>query len=75
MAVAPDDFQLLYDEDERSAIDAWRATGRPRRPSGIAGWRHRSASGAIVATLLLGMRDVLEERPREAEIVLVVEGP
>ena len=76
VAVASDDFELLYDEDERSAIDAWRAyrVAGPRRP-GIAGWRHTSASGAMVAAVLLGIRDALEDRPREEEILLVVDDP
>ena len=73
--MAADDFELLYDDDERSAIEAWRAVRRPARPAGVAGWRHTSASGAMVAAVLLGIRDALEDRPRDEEVLLVVDDP
>lgn len=73
---AADDFELLYDEDERAAIEAWRARrAAARHPSGVASWRRTSASGAVVAAVLLGIRDALEDRPRDEEVLLVVDEP
>lgn len=45
-------------------VDARSTT---RVAPGVAGWRQRSAAGAVAAAVLLGIRDALEpERPDEA---------
>ena len=45
-----------------------RASSPEARPApGIAGWRQRSAAGAVAAAVLMGLREALEpERPDEA---------
>ena len=78
-----DDFELLYEHEERAAIDSWRSrrsgsVGGPHhgssdpRPIGPAAWRRSSASGAVAAAVLLGLRDVLEP-PADDEVQVVVD--
>ena len=55
----PVDDDAYWDE-----VDARSAT---RAAPGIAGWRRRSAAGAVTAAVLMGIREALEpERPDEA---------
>ncbi len=68
------DEEWLYDPDELAAIEAWRpdvpAASDDRQP---AGGLRRSASAAVVAAAMLGLRDALEP-PRDQGAV-VVESP
>lgn len=66
----PVDDDAYWDEvDARSATPA---------AHGIAGWRRRSAAGAVAAAVLMGIREALEpERPDEAivEVGVAPTGP
>lgn len=63
--------EWIYDEDELAAIDAWSAQPSARPPdSGVAGLRRRSATGALAAAVMLGLRDVLEPPPEDDEAVV-----
>lgn len=53
-------------------VDAWEA--RPPAP-GVAGWRQRSAAGAVAAAVLLGLRDALEPERADEAIVEVGVAP
>lgn len=62
----PEDIEDLDDETEVEATDAGdRPVERFRR----------SATGAVVAAGLLGLRDALEGRPEKEEVTIVNEAP
>jgi hypothetical protein len=62
----PEDVEDLDDETEVEATDAGdRPVERFRR----------SATGAVVAAGLLGLRDALEGRPEKEEVTIVNEAP
>lgn len=66
--------EWLYDPDELAAIDGWRPEAAPSGDGGeVAAGLRRSASAAVVAAAMLGLRDVLEP-PRDQGAV-VVEAP
>lgn len=53
--------------DDEGYWDEVDARSAPRVAPGIAGWRQRSAAGAVAAAVLMGIREALEtERPDEA---------
>jgi hypothetical protein len=65
----------LYDDETRAAIDAWAPpAGSPPR-AGVAGWRRRSATGAVLGAALLGLGDALEGRRRREQPPIVSEDP
>lgn len=66
--------EWLYDEEEQAAIDGWRPT--PARPPevGVAGLRRSTTSGALMAAMMLGLREVLEPPPDD-EQAMVVDAP
>lgn len=54
----------LEDDAYWHEVDARSA---PRGAPGVAGWRQRTAAGAVAAAVLVGIREALEpERPDEA---------
>jgi hypothetical protein len=65
----------LYDDETLAAIDGWEpSTGSPARAS-MAGWRRRSATGAVLGAALLGLGDALEGRRRREQPPIVSEDP
>ncbi|MBW3611948.1 MAG: hypothetical protein KY438_10550 [Actinobacteria bacterium] len=66
--------EWIYDEQEQAAIDGWRAREVRRGDAGVAGLRRSTASGALAAAVLLGLREVLEPSPDD-EPAVVVDAP
>lgn len=63
-----DDWDDYWDE-----VDAAAQPPAPRAAPGVAGWRQRSAAGAIAAAVLIGIQEALEpERPDEAVVEIGV---
>ena len=71
---APDDarptFDELYTPDELAAIEAGPRSTPPVTP--VASWRRRSAMGAVLTGLALGLKEVFEPDD-EAQIVVEVD--
>lgn len=65
----------LYDDETRAAIEAWAPPTRPPARGGLAGWRRRSATGAVLGAALLGLGDALEGRRRDERLPIVSEDP
>jgi hypothetical protein len=61
----PEDIERVHDGE----VDGTDANGRP-----VDRFR-RSATGAVVAAGLLGLRDALEGRPEKEEVTIVNEAP
>ena len=56
---------MSLSDDYWDEVDA--RSPEERAAPGIAGWRQRSAAGAVAAAVLMGLREALEpERPDEA---------
>ena len=64
----PVDDDAYWDE-----VDA--RTPAPRVAPGVAGWRQRSAAGAVAAAVLIGIQEALEPREPDDGIVEVGEAP
>jgi hypothetical protein len=58
-----DDWDDYWDQ-----VDAAAA---PRPSPGVAGWRQRSAAGAIAAAVLIGIQEALEPERRDEAVVEV----
>jgi hypothetical protein len=66
----PEDVEGVDDgEVEGTEVEGTDASGRP-----VERFR-RSATGAVVAAGLLGLRDALEGRPEKEEVTIVNEAP
>ncbi len=63
--------EWIYDAEEQAAIDAWRPPEDRREDAGVAGLRRSTTSGALVAAVLLGLREVLEPPPDDEQAVVV----
>ncbi len=66
--------EWLYDEEEQAAIDGWRPAPALSHEDGVAGLRRSTTSGALMAAMMLGLREVLEP-PRDDEQAVVVDAP
>ena len=69
-----------FDRDEPEAVDHDGEEAVPEQAEGEADGRpvdrfRRSATGAVVAAGLLGLRDTLEGRPEKEEVTIVNEAP
>jgi hypothetical protein len=65
----PEDVEDVEGVDDESEVEATDAGDRP-----VERFR-RSATGAVVAAGLLGLRDALEGRPEKEEVTIVNEAP
>jgi hypothetical protein len=59
-----DDWDDYWDE-----VDA--AAAAPRPSPGVAGWRQRSAAGAVAAAVLIGIQEALEPERRDEAVIEV----
>ncbi len=67
--------EWLYDPDELAAIDSWRPPDAQSGDAhGLSPVRRFSASGAVVAAAMLGLREVLEPPRDEAAVVVEASG-
>ena len=69
-----------FDRDEPEAVDHEAEPSDAEKGDGEADGRpvdrfRRSATGAVVAAGLLGLRDALEGRPEKEEVTIVNEAP
>lgn len=66
------DFDAIYDADQLAAIDAGIRPIEPTPVTPVASWRRRSAMGAVLTGLALGLKEVFEPDD-EAQIVVEVD--
>ena len=63
-----DDFEDVYDDVTRRALDRWPRAHEPPLPAVATGWRANVGAGALVTAVALGVHDVLEPTRRDPVI-------
>lgn len=69
-----DDLDAVYDPETMAALDGWnppRAEGPSPVPSRVVGWSRRSAVGAVLTGMALGLQEVLEPKKDSAIVIEV----
>ena len=61
----PDEFDDVYDDGTRRALDRWPRTAEPPSPVVANGWRAGVGATALLTAAALGVQDVLEPKRRD----------
>jgi len=59
-----DEFEDVYDDATRRALDRWSTPATRSRPDVAQGWRAGLGAGALLTAAALGVQDVLEPKQR-----------
>lgn len=59
-----DEFEDVYDDATRRALDRWLTTGSTSEPAVAHGWRAGLGASALLTAATLGVQDVLEPKQR-----------
>ena len=59
-----DEFEDVYDDATRRALDRWSTAARPCGPEVASGWRAGLGATAMLTAAALGVQDVLEPKQR-----------
>lgn len=59
-----DEFEDVYDDVTRRALDRWPRTAEPPSPEVASGWRAGVGATALLTAVALGVQDALEPRQR-----------
>ena len=62
--MAHDEFDDVYDDITRRALDRWPGTHEPPSPPVAKGWRAGVGATALLTAAALGVQDVLEPKRR-----------
>lgn len=64
-------FEDRYDPDELAAIEDFKAREAEHPVTGVSGWRKRSAIGAVLTGMALGLREVFEPEDERSIVIEV----
>lgn len=64
-------FEDRYDPDELAAIEEFKAREAAEPVTGVTGWRKRSAIGAVLTGMALGLREVFEPEDERSIVIEV----
>ena len=62
MVSVHDEFEDVYDDTTRRALDRWPRTSEPPHREVATGWRAGAGATAVMTAVALGVQDVLEPK-------------